>query len=195
MQARVASHGIDEFYCAVARLLLVQGRGAFRQASIAPSESISRVERLPETRSRVAARMARLLTAERLFTEEKRARSNRALGKADGDAAQAPRRTEGARIAGGNKWVGTGGTSPFGNGGYHPEGIRIGGDSAGNRAAVKVWDQREFRNFDDSRRTGYAQHQGRLCAGCVASRAKARRKSSISTAPSVRRHAMPAGST
>jgi uncharacterized protein len=53
------------------------------------------------------------------------------------------------RHAGGSKWVGTGGTSPFGNGGYHPEGIRVGGQSAGNRTAVKVWDMRPFRDYDD----------------------------------------------
>lgn len=53
------------------------------------------------------------------------------------------------RHAGGNRWVGTGGTSPFGNGGYHPEGIRVGGKSAGNRTAVKVWDERQFRDYDD----------------------------------------------
>jgi uncharacterized protein with von Willebrand factor type A (vWA) domain len=53
------------------------------------------------------------------------------------------------RHAGGNKWVGTGGASPFGHGGYHPEGIRIGGPSAGNRTAVKVWEQRSFRDYDD----------------------------------------------
>ena len=54
------------------------------------------------------------------------------------------------RHQGGNKWIGTGGSSPFGNNGTHPEGIRVGGDSAGNRTAVKVWDKREFRNLDDS---------------------------------------------
>jgi len=53
------------------------------------------------------------------------------------------------RHAGGNRWVGTGGSSPFGNGGYHPEGVRIGGESAGNRTAVKVWDMRQFRDYDD----------------------------------------------
>lgn len=53
------------------------------------------------------------------------------------------------RHQGGNKWIGTGGTSPFGNGGYNPEGIRIGGPSAGNRTAVKVWEQRAFRDYDD----------------------------------------------
>jgi uncharacterized protein with von Willebrand factor type A (vWA) domain len=55
-----------------------------------------------------------------------------------------------ARHEGGNKWIGTGGTSPFGNNGIHPEGIRIGGKSAGNRTAVKVWEAREYRNLDDS---------------------------------------------
>lgn len=50
---------------------------------------------------------------------------------------------------GGNRWVGTGGTSPFGNSGYNPEGIRVGGESR-NKRAVKVWDKREFKNLDDS---------------------------------------------
>lgn len=52
------------------------------------------------------------------------------------------------RHEGGNKWVGTGGTSPFGNDGYHPEGIRVGGESK-NKRAVKVWDRRDFKNYDD----------------------------------------------
>ena len=58
------------------------------------------------------------------------------------------------RHAGGNKWIGTGGTSAFGHGGYHPEGIRVGGPSAGNRTAVKVWEKREFRDYDDSQELG-----------------------------------------
>ena len=53
------------------------------------------------------------------------------------------------RHAGGSKWIGTGGTSPFGNSGYHPEGIRVGG-AGGNRSAVKVWDERQFRDYDDT---------------------------------------------
>ncbi len=52
------------------------------------------------------------------------------------------------RHAGGNKWVGTGGTSPFGHSGYNPEGIRIGGQSSHKRA-VKVWEKRQFKNLDD----------------------------------------------
>jgi len=53
------------------------------------------------------------------------------------------------RHRGGSKWIGTGGTSPFGADGYNPEGIRIGQDGNRNFRAVKVWDKREFRNLDD----------------------------------------------
>lgn len=58
------------------------------------------------------------------------------------------------RHAGGNKWVGTGGTSPFGAYGYNPEGVRIGQDGNRNRQAVKVWDKREYRNLDSDREIG-----------------------------------------
>jgi uncharacterized protein with von Willebrand factor type A (vWA) domain len=54
------------------------------------------------------------------------------------------------RHEGGSKWIGTGGTSPFGAYGYNPEGIRIGQEGSRHRRAVKVWDKREFRNLDDS---------------------------------------------
>ncbi|CAA6604287.1 conserved hypothetical protein [Rhodospirillaceae bacterium LM-1] len=54
------------------------------------------------------------------------------------------------RHQGGSKWIGTAGTSPFGAYGYNPEGIRIGQDRSRHRRAVKVWDKREFKNYDDS---------------------------------------------
>ena len=54
------------------------------------------------------------------------------------------------RHQGGNKWIGTAGTSPFGAYGFNPEGIRIGQKESRHQKAVKVWDKREFRNFDDS---------------------------------------------
>jgi uncharacterized protein with von Willebrand factor type A (vWA) domain len=57
------------------------------------------------------------------------------------------------RHQGGNKWIGTGGTSPFGNGGYNPEGVRIGGESKHKRA-LKVWEKREFANLDNTRELG-----------------------------------------
>jgi len=58
------------------------------------------------------------------------------------------------RHAGGNKWVGTGGTSPFGAYGYNPEGVSIGQDGNRNRQAVKVWDKREYKNLDTDREIG-----------------------------------------
>ena len=57
------------------------------------------------------------------------------------------------RHQGGSKWIGTGGTSPFGNSGYNPEGVRIGGESRHGRA-LKVWDQRAFKNLDNTRELG-----------------------------------------
>lgn len=57
------------------------------------------------------------------------------------------------RHAGGNKWIGTGGTSPFGHGGHNPQGIRIGGQG-GNKSAVKVWEQRAYRDYDDNQALG-----------------------------------------
>ena len=58
------------------------------------------------------------------------------------------------RHQGGNKWIGTGGTSPFGSGGYNPEGIRIGNEGKRQGKAVKVWEQRLWSNFDDTKTLG-----------------------------------------
>ncbi|MBQ0931775.1 VWA domain-containing protein [Ideonella sp. 4Y16] len=57
------------------------------------------------------------------------------------------------RHEGGSKWIGTGGTSPFGHGGYNPQGVRIGGPGK-NRSAVKVWDQRAYADYDDTKELG-----------------------------------------
>jgi hypothetical protein len=57
--------------------------------------------------------------------------------------------TQKKRHQGGNKWIGTGGTSPYGAYGYNPEGIRIGQEESRNRRAIKVWDKREFKDLDD----------------------------------------------
>ena len=58
------------------------------------------------------------------------------------------------RHQGGNKWIGTGGTSPFGSGGYNPEGIRIGNEGKRQGRAVKVWEKRLWTNFDDKKTLG-----------------------------------------
>ena len=91
----------------------------------------------------------RLLTEKYLSDEEKA--QVEALGGFDTLMETLKQRLEEQkeRHQGGNKWIGTGGTSPFGHGGYNPEGVRIGGPGRHGRA-VKVWDKREYRNLDDT---------------------------------------------
>ena len=91
----------------------------------------------------------RLLT-EKFLTDEEKAEIE-ALGGWDKLMETLKQRLEEQkeRHEGGNKWIGTGGTSPFGHGGYNPEGVRIGGESR-HRRAVKVWEKREYKNLDDS---------------------------------------------
>lgn len=93
--------------------------------------------------------------AERHMTEEEKA-AVQALGGFDKLMETLRKRLEEQkdRHQGGNKWIGTAGTSPFGAYGYNPEGIRIGQEDSRHRRAVKVWDKREFRNLDDRAEIG-----------------------------------------
>ncbi len=88
--------------------------------------------------------------AARMFSEEEKRRIE-ALGGWDKllETLRERLREQKERHEGGNKWIGTGGTSPFGANGYNPEGVRIGQDGSRNRRAVKVWERRDFANFDD----------------------------------------------
>jgi len=83
------------------------------------------------------------------LTDEERARLER-LGDLDAllKAFAERLKEQQERHAGGNKWIGTGGSSPFGSYGFHPEGIRLGQQGSGARKAVKVWDQRQFQSLD-----------------------------------------------
>ena len=92
--------------------------------------------------------------AERLLTDEEKAKI-KTLGGLEELLETLRKRMEEQkeRHEGGSKWIGTGGTSPFGNSGFNPEGVRIGGSGGGKRA-VKVWDRREYRNLDDTIQLG-----------------------------------------
>lgn len=92
--------------------------------------------------------------AERYFSEEEMAQI-KALGSWDEIMETLKKRLEEQekRHSGGNKWIGTNGTSPFGHSGYNPEGIRIGGEGKHGRA-IKVWEKREFANLDNTRELG-----------------------------------------
>ena len=89
--------------------------------------------------------------AEKMLTEEEKAEIE-ALGGWEKLMETLKKRLEEqkGRHEGGNKWIGTAGTSPFGAYGYNPEGVRIGQEEGREGRAVKVWDKREFRNLDDS---------------------------------------------
>ncbi|MEO0829546.1 MAG: VWA domain-containing protein [Pseudomonadota bacterium] len=88
--------------------------------------------------------------AEKHLSEEERAEIE-ALGGFDKlmETLKERLKEQQGRHQGGNKWIGTAGTSPFGAYGYNPEGVRIGQETSRHQRAVKVWDKREFRNFDD----------------------------------------------
>ena len=92
--------------------------------------------------------------AEKYLTEEEMAEI-KSLGSWDEIMETLKKRLEEQqkRHEGGNKWIGTKGTSPYGNSGYNPEGVRIGGESKHKRA-LKVWDKREFKNLDATRELG-----------------------------------------
>ena len=94
------------------------------------------------------------LVAERYLTPEEMEQV-KALGSWDEIMETLKKRLEEqqGRHEGGNKWIGTGGTSPFGHGGYNPEGVRIGGPGRHGRA-IKVWEKREFQDLDDRREIG-----------------------------------------
>jgi uncharacterized protein with von Willebrand factor type A (vWA) domain len=89
--------------------------------------------------------------SEKFLTEEEKAQIE-AMGGFDKlmEALAERLREQKERHEGGNRMIGTGGTSPFGANGYNPEGVRIGQDKGRHGKAVKVWDKREYRNLDDS---------------------------------------------
>ena len=89
--------------------------------------------------------------AARVFSAEERRRVQ-ALGGWDRllETLRQRLREQQERHAGGSRWIGSGGTSPFGVHGFNPEGIRVGRQRGGERRAVKVWERREYRNFDDT---------------------------------------------
>ena len=122
-------------------------------ASTARSPRTSRAPRSCSTRccAQHSGGMAADAWRERMLSDEEKAQIE-ALGGWDKLIETLKKRLEEQkeRHQGGNKWIGTGGTSPFGAYGYNPEGVRIGQDESRNRRAVKVWDQREFRNLDDT---------------------------------------------
>ncbi|MGB7989676.1 MAG: VWA domain-containing protein [Candidatus Methylophosphatis roskildensis] len=152
MQARVASHSIDDFYF-LSRALLVKDEANYDRFDRAFGEYFKGVQQIPGMDAEIPEDWLKLLAKKHLSPEEKARLEKLGWDKLMEEFRKRLEEQK-ARHSGGSKWIGTGGSSPFGNSGYHPEGIRVGGESAGNRTAIKVWEQREFRNLDDTLELG-----------------------------------------
>ena len=146
---RVVAGSIDEFH-ALARMTLVKDEQHFDRFDLAFASYFKGIDAVFDVRGEVPAEWLRREFERQLSDEDRRRIA--ALGGLDKLLETLRRRLaeQRARHAGGSKWIGTGGTSPFGAYGYNPEGVRIGGDVDGGRArsAVRIWDERAFRNLD-----------------------------------------------
>ena len=144
-------HGsVDDFYY-LSRICLVKDEANFDRFDRAFAAYFKGVEALDAVLpADIPEEWLRKL-AEKLLSDEEKAQVE-ALGGWDKLMETLKKRLEEqkGRHQGGSKWIGTAGTSPFGAYGYNPEGIRIGQESSRNRSAVKVWDQRAFRDYDDN---------------------------------------------
>jgi uncharacterized protein with von Willebrand factor type A (vWA) domain len=148
VRARVAGHSIDEFYY-LARACLVKDESRYDKFDQAFGEYFKGIESIAGLEQEIPEEWLRAMAKKYLTPEEKAKLEKLGPDKLMEELKKRLAEQKG-RHAGGSKWIGTGGTSPFGNSGYHPEGVRIGGESAGNRTAAKVWGKREYRNLDDS---------------------------------------------
>ncbi|MCU0760473.1 MAG: VWA domain-containing protein [Steroidobacteraceae bacterium] len=154
LRERIAFCSAEEFYW-LARLSLVKDERHFDRFDRVFAEHFAGAEKLFEQLvAEVPADWLKLV-AERLLSEEEK-QQVRALGSWEKllETLRERLKEQKERHQGGNTWVGTGGTSPFGSGGYNPEGIRIGSEGRRQRRGVKVWERREFRNFDDELELG-----------------------------------------
>jgi uncharacterized protein with von Willebrand factor type A (vWA) domain len=150
MDKGVVGLSTDDFYY-LSRSALVKDERNLDKFDRVFAHVFKGMEKVDEALSaEIPAEWLKKLT-EKFLTEEEKAQIE-AMGGFDKLMETLKQRMEEQkeRHEGGNKWIGTGGTSPFGANGYNPEGVRIGQDKGRHGRAVKVWDKREYKNLDDS---------------------------------------------
>ncbi|MBE8191248.1 MAG: VWA domain-containing protein [Alphaproteobacteria bacterium] len=146
----VIENEVDQFYY-LSRAALIKDERNLDKFDRVFSEVFSGLESLGENEiAEIPEEWLRSLT-EKFLTDEEKAEIA-ALGGWEKIMEELKKRLEEQkeRHEGGNKWIGTGGTSPFGADGFNPEGVRIGQDKGRHSKAVKVWDKREYKNLDDN---------------------------------------------
>jgi uncharacterized protein with von Willebrand factor type A (vWA) domain len=151
MQKQVIAPSLDEFYY-LSRMTLVKDEAHYDKFDKAFGMYFKGVDTLFEKHPEIPLDWL-MKRIERELTPEQRAAIEKFGYDKLMDRLKELLAEQKERHEGGNKWIGTGGTSPFGNGGENPEGIRIGGEG-GKRSAVKVWESRSFRDYDSERELG-----------------------------------------
>ena len=148
MQANLANHSIDDFYY-LSRACLIKDETNYDKFDQAFGEYFKGIEAIPGLDKEIPEEWLKFMLKKHLSPAD-RAKLEKLGWDKLMEEFEKRLKEQKERHQGGSKWIGTGGSSPFGNSGEHPEGIRVGGESAGNRTAIKVWDNREFKNLDDS---------------------------------------------
>ena len=150
LQQNVVFGNVDEFYY-LSRLCLVKDEKNFDKFDLAFAKYFENIDILDDLSHYEIPDDWLRKQIESMLSDEEKARIE-ALGGLDKLMEEFRKRMEEQqkRHQGGNKWIGTGGTSPFGAYGYNPEGIRVGHQGTRNQRAVKVWDKRNYRDLDDS---------------------------------------------
>ena len=150
LQQNVVFGNVDEFYY-LSRLCLVKDEKNFDKFDLAFAKYFENIDILDDLSHYEIPDDWLRKQIESMLSDEEKARIE-ALGGLDKLMEEFRKRMEEQqkRHQGGNKWIGTGGTSPFGAYGYNPEGIRVGQQGTRNQRAVKVWDKRNYRDLDDS---------------------------------------------
>lgn len=147
LERGVVFASIDDFY-SLSRTVLVKDEAHFDKFDRAFADYFKGVASLELDLSEIPEDWLKKHFEKQLSAEEKaKIKALGGLDKLMETLAERLKEQE-KRHQGGNKWIGTGGTSPFGAYGYNPEGIRIGQDESRHRRATKVWDKREFKNLD-----------------------------------------------
>jgi len=149
LKAGVIDMKIDEFYV-LAKTVLVKDERNLDKFDRVFGHAFKGLENLDASEiAQIPEEWLKALTEKFLSEEEKK--QIEALGGWEKLMEELQKRLEEQkkRHEGGSKMIGSGGTSPFGNNGYNPEGVRIGQDKGRHGKAVKVWDKREYKNLDD----------------------------------------------
>ncbi|MET3107551.1 uncharacterized protein with von Willebrand factor type A (vWA) domain [Oxalobacteraceae bacterium GrIS 2.11] len=151
LQKNLASTSLEEFYF-LARLVMVKDEAHFDKFDKAFGQYFKGIDHLFEQHPEIPLDWLKKRMQRELSDEQKAALEKFGYDKLMDRIAELLKEQK-ERHEGGSKWIGTGGTSPFGNGGTNPEGVRIGG-KGGNRTAVKIWEARAYRDYDDNLELG-----------------------------------------